>query len=275
MAVPPRIPHQIQRRPVADGDPAAKGTNDGVPGQLYQHTSNRNSMLGNTWHVPTAIWLLFLILLSTNTQAIPVPVQYSNIEKMAAIWKATATPWGPADHSTPRHNMPQFDWTQHLNWTRTHYERGHQPRPIDPTLHWAIQQQRHIPNIQQVRQDIIHEIQTLTTEWDDVTQQWFKTLPDHCKSAYQQPHMITQIPVLHHLLTIIQYPHADILLQELTTGFSLIGQPQPGLNWKVRTDNKTQLESTHRQQIHRDTVQNRTTYLQPTIHIEETTTGSR
>ena len=148
----------------------------------------RNCMLGNTWHVPTAIWLLFLILLSTNTQAIPVPVQYSNIEKMAAIWKATATPWGPADHSSPQHNMPQFDWQQHLSWTRTHYEQGHQPKPSDPTLHWAIQQQRHIPNIQQVRQDIIHEIQILTTEWDDVTQQWFQTLPDHCKSAYQQPH---------------------------------------------------------------------------------------
>ena len=27
----------------------------------------RNCMLGNTWHVPTAIWLLFLMLLSTNT----------------------------------------------------------------------------------------------------------------------------------------------------------------------------------------------------------------
>ena len=216
----------------------------------------RNCMLGNTWHVPTAIWLLFLMLLSTNTQAIPLPVQYSNIEKMAAIWKATATPWGPADHSTPQHNMAQFDWTQHLHWTRTHYERGHQPKPIDPTLHWAIQQQRQIPNIQQVRQDIIREIQTMTTEWEDVTQHWFTTLPEHCKLAYQQPHMITQIPVLHHLLTIIQYPHADILSQELTTGFSLIGQLQPGLNWKVRTDNKytetqsrTELHTYNRQYI--------------------------
>ena len=37
---------------------------------------------------------------------------------------------------------------------------------------------------------------------------------------------------------------------------------------------RTQLESAHRQQIHRDTDQNRTTTLQPTIHLEETTTGS-
>ena len=209
----------------------------------------RNSMLGNTWHVPTAIWLLFLMLLSTNTQAIPVPVRYSNIEKMATIWKATATAWGPADHSTPQHHMPQFDWTQHLHWTRTHYERGHQPKPIDPTLHWAIQQQRDIPNIQQVRQDIIREIQTMTTEWDDVTQHWFTTLPAHCKLAYRQPHMITQIPVLHHILTTIHYPHADILFQELTTGFSLIGQLQPGLNWKVRTDNKY-TETQSRAELH-------------------------
>ena len=37
---------------------------------------------------------------------------------------------------------------------------------------------------------------------------------------------------------------------------------------------RTQLESPHRQQIYRDTIQNRTTYLQSTIHLEETTTGS-
>ena len=61
--------------------------------------------------------------------------------------------------------------------------------------------------------------------------------------------MITQIPVLHHLLTIIQYPHADILSQELTTGFSLIGQLQPGLNWKVRTDNKY-TETQSRAELH-------------------------
>ena len=37
-----------------------------------------------TPHVPTAIWLLFLILLSTDTQAIPVPVQYSNRNNISA-----------------------------------------------------------------------------------------------------------------------------------------------------------------------------------------------
>ena len=182
----------------------------------------------------------------------PKQYQSSNLQKMATLWKATATPWGPADHSSPQHNMPQFDWQQHLSWTLQHYEQGHQPKPIDPTLRWAIRQQRDIPNIQQVRQDIIQEIQTLTTEWEDVTHQWFQTLPEHCKLAYRQPHMITQIPVLHHLLITIQYPHADIL----TNGFSLIGSLQPGLNWKVRTDNKytetqtrTELHTYNRQYI--------------------------
>ena len=168
------------------------------------------------------------------------------------------------DLSTPQHNMPQFDWTQHLHWTPTHYERGHQPKPIDPTLHWAIQQQRSIPNIQQVRQDIIHEIQTMTTEWEDVTQHWFTTLPAHCKLAYRQPHMITQIPVLHHLLTTIQYPHADIIVTRIDHRILT--------HWTATT--RTQLESTHWQQIHRDTIQSRATHLQSTIHLEETTTGS-
>ena len=164
-----------------------------------------------------------------------------------ASWKNDGLPRQLHQHTSSRRpnqeqqHLARSDshmWTQHLHWTRTHYERGHQPKPIDPTLHWAIQQQRDIPNIQQVRQDIIGEIQTMTTEWNDVTQYWFTTLPAHCKLAYRQPHMITQILVLHYLLTTIHYPHADILFQELTTGFSLIGQLQPGLTLKVRTDNK-------------------------------------
>lgn len=108
------------------------------------------------------------------------------------------------------------------------------------------------------------EIQTLTTEWEDTTRDWFHTLPTHCPAAYKQPHMITQIPVLHYLLKTIQYPQADILLQELTNGCPLIGNLHPGLNWKVRTDTKytetqtrAELHTYNRQYILRNLQQGR------------------
>ena len=225
------------------------GFPDNYTNQPPADDRTRNRMLGNTWHLPTAIWLLFLILLSTKVQAIPRTVQYTNLDKMANIWKATATTWGPPTHTQPQHNMPQFDWQQHLHWTLRHYADGTKPKPIDPTIHWAIEQQQAIPNIVTVRIDILAEINILTAEWEDITEGSYNTLPKHCQAAYKQPNMITQIPVLHYLLTTIDYPHADILYNELTNGFPLIGDLQPGLNWKVRTDTKY-IDTQSRQELH-------------------------
>ena len=199
---------------------------------------SRNTMLGNSWHVPTAIWMLFLLLISAQSASIHPGVQYTNLQKMTTIWNNSAVPWGPPPQTPPHHYMPQMDWTRHLHWAQLHHQNSQQPDPLDPTLHWAIQQQARIPNINEVRANIAMELQSLVSEWADTTDTWFRQLPDHCQRAYRQPKMITQIPLLHHLLQTIQYPHADILFRELTEGFPLIGNLQPGLNWKVRTDTK-------------------------------------
>ena len=214
---------------------------------------SRNTMLGNSWRAPTAIWMLFLLLISAQSASIHPGVQYTNLQKMTAIWNNSAVPWGPPPQAPPHHYMPQMDWTRHLHWAQQHHQNSQQPDPLDPTLHWAIQQQARIPNINEVRANIAIELQSLVSEWADTTDTWFRQLPNHCQRAYKQPKMITQIPLLHHLLQTIQYPHADILFRELTDGFPLIGNLQPGLNWKVRTS-----------------VGSGTPHLQPSIYPQET-----
>ena len=174
---------------------------------------SRNTMLGNSWHVPTAIWMLFLLLISAQSASIHPGVQYTNLQKMTTIWNNSAVPWGPPPQTPPHHYMPQMDWTRHLHWAQQHHQNSQQPDPLDPTLHWAIQQQARIPNINEVRANIAMELQSLVSEWADTTDTWFRQLPDHCQRAYRQPKMITQIPLLHHLLQTIQYPHADILFR--------------------------------------------------------------
>ena len=157
-------------------------------------------------------------------------VQYTNIQKMTALWNQSPVPWGPPPQAPAHHYMPQMDWTRHLHWAKQHHQHSQHPAPLDPTLHWAIHQQVQIPNINEVRQHISEELQQLVSGWSDTTAEWFQQLPQHCQKAYRQPTMITQIPLLHYLLQTIQYPHADILFRELTDGFPL--------NWKVRTDTK-------------------------------------
>ena len=208
----------------------------GFPDHYTQHTDtpltdrSRNTMLGNTWHLPTAIWMLFLLLVSAQSTPVPPGVQYTNLQKMTALWNHSAVPWGPPQQGPVHHYMPQMDWTRHLHWAKQHHQNSQQPAQLDPTLHWAIQQQARIPNINEVRQNIAEELQQLVSEWSETTHDWYQQLPHHCQRAYQQPTMITQIPLLHHLLQTIQYPHADILFRELTDCFPLIGHLQPGLN---------------------------------------------
>ena len=86
-----------------------------------QHPSvrSRNTMLGNAWHFPSALWLLFLILLTQNTQAIPAPPLQTNIQRLANIWLASNTPWGPPQKQPTHQHMPQLDWHSHLRWARS------------------------------------------------------------------------------------------------------------------------------------------------------------
>ena len=196
----------------------------------------RNTMLGNAWHLPTAIWLLFLLLIPT-TAHIPRTPTMTALDQMTQAWLNNPLPFGPPPKMHSNDNMPQLDWQSHLRWARSQADSFYYPRPIDPTLMWAIQIQQdlHMPSI---RQAVIQDIQHLIQQNREQTTEWHKFLPTHCRIAYQQPEMITQIPTLISLLERIQYPHTHILRQELSDGFPLLGQLQPGLQWHVRSDNK-------------------------------------
>ena len=196
----------------------------------------RNTMLGNAWHLPTAIWLLFLLLIPT-TAHIPRAPKMTALDQMTQAWLNNPLPFGPPPKMHSNDNMPQLDWQSHLRWARSQADSFYYPRPIDPTLMWAIQIQQdlHMPSI---RQAVIQDIQHLIQQNQEQTTEWHKLLPTHCRIAYQQPEMITQIPTLISLLERIQYPHTHILRQELSDGFPLLGQLQPGLQWHVRSDNK-------------------------------------
>lgn len=99
-----------------------------------------------------------------------------------------------------------------------------------------------------IRLHIIEEIKTMIEHTEEQTNSWRRSsLPTHCKIAYRQQQMITQIPVLIQLLHKLQYPHADIFNQELSNGFPLLGRLQPGLHWHVREDNKYKQPQTNQE----------------------------
>ena len=232
--------------------------------EQHPSTRSRNTMLGNAWHFPSALWLITLLLILPTTATIPHPPTCSNIQKLTAIWIASKTLWGPPPRSANHQHMPQLDWNSHLRWAKTIQEPTADQTQLDPSLCWAIDQSHQLPNIHDIRLGVITELNALVTDLHEQTQQWFDQIPPHCQRAYKQSNMVTQIPALIHILQQLHYPHTTQLQAELSHGFQLIGALHPGLNWHVRTDQKytaptslDELRQHNREYIHKKLQQQR------------------
>ena len=200
---------------------------------------HQNKALGNTWHVPTATWLLFIVLL--NTLAVPTTaVTHTPIQRATAIWLANPVHFGPPPRPSPHLYMPQFSWQDHLRWART-LDTSHTPKALGPTLVWCVQAATAFHPITEFRRQAVAEIRQLVEDMEDVTDAWRSQLPQHVHHAYTTAGGTTQVPVFIHILKQIHYrhcPQANILEQELTQGFRLMGHLQPGTNWYISADQK-------------------------------------
>ena len=218
---------------------------------------HRNKALGNTWHVPTATWLLFILLL--NTLATPATaVRYTPIQRATAIWLATPVHFGPPPRPTPHLYTPQFSWQDHSRWART-LDNSHTPKALDPSLVWCVKTATAFHPITEFRRQAVEEIRQLVEDMEDVTDTWRSQLPPHVHRLHHRGG--------HHSGSCVYTPaqantippsRPDILEHELTQGFRLMGDLQPGMNWYIRTDQKylqpksTQQFTDHNQQyIHR------------------------
>ena len=160
-------------------------------------------MLGNAWHFPSALWLLFLILLTQNTTAIPTPPPLTNIQKLSNIWLASNTPWGPPQKTQQHQRMPQLDWHSHLRWAKSIQPPTAVHTRLDPSICWAIDQTTRLPNIQQIRKDVLQEIRTLVSEFPPtshrrVVSNLTKTLPASLQTKpYDHPDPSTYQTIRH------------------------------------------------------------------------------
>ena len=118
----------------------------------HPSTRTRNTMLGNAWHFPSALWLLTLLLMIPSSPALRHPPTQSNLQRLTGLWLSSQTPWGPPAKTTHHQHMPQLDWHSHLRWARTLQDPTADHSNLDPSLCWAINQSQCLPNIQQIRQ---------------------------------------------------------------------------------------------------------------------------
>ena len=169
---------------------------------------HRNKALGNTWHTPSAIWLLLLMVMDTThtpTTAIPI----SRIQRATSVWLATSTSFGPPPKPTHHLYMPQFCWREHTQRTQS-LDTSHTPKPLDPTLEWVIQHSHLFHPVADFREQVVLEIRRLVEDMQELTDDWLRDLPQHVQKAYTARKQVTQVPVFTSLLRQIDYPQADI-----------------------------------------------------------------
>ena len=154
-------------------------------------TRTRNTMLGNAWHFPSALWLLFLLLLTQTSAAIHTNPQQTHIRRPATIWLASRTPWGPPPTTHAATRLEQSPAVGSIQDPTADNTR------LDPGLCRAIDQTTIIllPNVHQIRRRRSKNSMTSSTTFIPLpTNGPTNRLPHHCQKAYPQSIMIAQIP---------------------------------------------------------------------------------
>eukprot|EP00439_Symbiodinium_sp_Y106_P033998 s1782_g4.t1 len=147
---------------------------------------NRRSVaLGNAWHLPTAIWILFLLLLGTVDATIPATPRTSALQHVTNFWLQRRVPFGPPPRGSCHDYLPQFSWTELLDWALAR-ETHMSPKTLDPTLSWCIKHRHLFHPLEDFQNAVISDIQDLVFEMEEHTMAWFNTLPEHVQRAYRR-----------------------------------------------------------------------------------------
>ena len=95
-------------------------------------------------------------------------------------------------------------------------------------------------HLNDLRQAVVQEVRDMIDEWQDVTSDWFGSLPIGIQSVYtcNGAKVVTQVPVMMELLRLTGHGGHVILMKELTEGFNMTGTLSPGTGWLPRLDGR-------------------------------------
>ena len=167
--------------------------------------TQRDVALGNAWHLPTAVWILFLVLLGTANAAVPRSPHESALDKVVNLWIATRVPFGPPPRRSGSEYMPQFSWTEHLDWA-LHRETNMTPKDLDPTLNWCLEHRRLFHPLIRFQHDVIEEIKDLVLEFEDHTMALVSYVTTTCTTRLQAQGIRNTDPYSHTPPTQITVP---------------------------------------------------------------------
>eukprot|EP00438_Fugacium_kawagutii_P034924 Skav206385 [mRNA] locus=scaffold834:525350:529905:- [translate_table: standard] len=207
---------------------------------------SRHRLIANGWHagvVRFLIILMFTQVVKHNAAAtIPPVVRYTSLDWIINFANHFPAHIGPEEwNDTVVVMPPTTDMWDH--WQQSSVARHplqHPPR-LEPGLQQAFELQHRLSqDLPRLRAAIVNDIEDMVAEWEDDTNQWWRSLPSHIAQVYHDVdhQQITQIPILLHLLDRLHCPGFQDLKQDLEHGFAVTGKLHPGPGWQHRTDSR-------------------------------------
>ena len=221
----------------------------------------RCTQLGNSWHLPTSRFILFVVLLTAQVVKVktqephvwyeekPFPVFELKFHpdgsrpllRACSWWRRFGRQWDPNEPQAFQLQGPLHDEKEHVRWsTSLSWEQAF-PINLNPCLEFAIEQQERMGGkVVQWRETVVDDVQSLVEELREDQDEWLSQAPEHVQQVYKQgtPKFVVQLLAFAHLLQLLDFPEWENLVADLFWGFRLLGPLPPGSSWHLRQDNK-------------------------------------
>ena len=210
------------------------------------HEKQRHKWLANSWHVGVARLIIFVLLAQlqlTQGQPIPKPLEPDHtpgLTTMQQLWSGKGPTVGPGHKPIgPSHALETVTdmwehWSRAICLPNPRQEALHLEEGLRITLTHQHQHQGHLDLL---RARVCHDVDTLKEKSAAEIEDWWHDLQPHIQDLYQDKRSCIQVVVIHKLCDMFGWQDPT-LLAELTTGFPLLGQINPGLGWPKREDGR-------------------------------------
>ena len=198
---------------------------------------DRHRLLGNSWHLGVARFMLALVLL--HGFASLKPVAATDLESVMQEARAREIPVTGHVQSSDRVGVkPAFDmdeqWQNSLSISHPVLEPPVLEEAVQKTMAAILQAG---PEVPEYRKRTLALLRELRDQMQSETETWHRGLAPHVASAYTYDgNKIVQIPLLLRLLQGCGCPDCEGLARDLSSGFPLLGELSRSPGWQSRTD---------------------------------------
>ena len=230
--------------PWADHKDQLHGFDKGFSGVTGATEHDRHRMLGNSWHLQVAKFILMILLqqCTVSSASLLAPPQESALQFTCRIARAEDPSLGttPPFRTYASHRTAGDLWDHWALSMDCCHPLLAPPSPEPGALQALQKCLSHFSDIPRMRREIVSEILDLVDLWDDVTSLWLADRLPHIQAVYYEaPGSVpTQVPLFLHLLDQAGFPSMADVIDDMTNGFALTSRQHSGPGWPVRTDDR-------------------------------------